>query len=70
MITVTGMLMAAGLRAQSIQEGVNHLYADRFKTAVSVFEKLIAAKLTWMMIRMTRPVNYMTKPLPPVTMLP
>jgi Flp pilus assembly protein TadD len=43
MIAVTGMLMAAGLKAQSIQEGVNHLYADRFKTAVSVFEKLIAA---------------------------
>ncbi|HEX5652364.1 MAG TPA: tetratricopeptide repeat protein [Chitinophagaceae bacterium] len=43
MIAVIGMLMAAGLKAQSIQEGINHLYADRFKTAVSVFEKLIAA---------------------------
>lgn len=37
-----GLLSVAGLKAQSIQEGVNHLYADRFKSAISVFEKLLA----------------------------
>lgn len=31
------------LQAQTIQEGMNHLYADRFKSAIGVFEKLIAA---------------------------
>ena len=36
-------LLAAGLKAQTIQEGVNHLYADRFKSAIAVFEKLLAA---------------------------
>ena len=29
--------------AQSIQEGVNHLYAERYQSAKSVFEKLVAA---------------------------
>jgi Flp pilus assembly protein TadD len=43
MIAVIGFLSAAGLKAQTLQEGVNHLYADRFKSAVSVFEKLLAA---------------------------
>lgn len=37
-----GLLSVAGLKAQSIQEGVNHLYGDRFKSAVSVFEKMLA----------------------------
>jgi Flp pilus assembly protein TadD len=35
-------LMVTGLKAQSIQEGMNHLYADRFKSAIAVFEKLLA----------------------------
>ena len=43
MIVATGLLAAAGLKAQTIQEGVNHLYADRFKSSISVFEKLLAA---------------------------
>lgn len=43
MIAVIGFLSAAGLKAQTLQEGINHLYADRFKSAVSVFEKLLAA---------------------------
>ncbi|HEX7905015.1 MAG TPA: tetratricopeptide repeat protein [Chitinophagaceae bacterium] len=43
MIVATGLLAAAGLKAQTIQEGVNHLYADRFKSAINVFEKLLAA---------------------------
>lgn len=42
MIAVIGFLSAAGLKAQTLQEGINHLYADRFKSAVSVFEKLLA----------------------------
>lgn len=43
MILTAGLLFLTGLKAQTIQEGINHLYADRFKTAVSVFEKLLAA---------------------------
>ena len=37
-----GLLLASGLKAQTIQEGMNHLYADRFKSAIGVFEKLLA----------------------------
>lgn len=39
---VSGLLLISGLKAQTIQEGMNHLYADRFKSASGVFEKLIA----------------------------
>jgi len=42
-IIATGIFISAGLKAQTIQEGVNHLNADRFKSAALVFEKLIAA---------------------------
>ena len=38
-----GLLLVSGLKAQTIQEGMNHLYADRFKSATGVFEKLLAA---------------------------
>lgn len=37
-----GLLFVSGLKAQTIQEGMTHLYADRFKSAVAVFEKLLA----------------------------
>jgi Flp pilus assembly protein TadD len=40
---LTGILFSAGLKAQTLQDGINHLYADRFKSAIGVFEKLIAA---------------------------
>lgn len=43
MIVAAGLLIGSGLKAQTIQEGVNHLYADRFKSATGVFEKLLAA---------------------------
>lgn len=36
------LLMISGLKAQSIQEGMNHLYAGRSKSAVIVFEKMLA----------------------------
>lgn len=36
------LLSAAGLKAQTVQEGINHLYADRFKSAAIVFDKLLA----------------------------
>jgi len=39
---LSGMLFVSGLKAQTIQEGMNHLYADRFKTAESVFQKILA----------------------------
>jgi len=34
--------MLANLKAQSLQEGINHLYADRFKNAEQTFQKLLA----------------------------
>ncbi len=37
-----GLLFVSGLKAQTIQEGMTHLYADRFKSAIAVFEKLVA----------------------------
>ena len=37
-----GTLLVSGLKAQTIQEGVNHLYAERFKNAIGVFEKMLA----------------------------
>jgi tetratricopeptide (TPR) repeat protein len=40
---IAAVSTTAGLKAQTIQEGVNHLYADRFKSAISVFEKMLAA---------------------------
>jgi Flp pilus assembly protein TadD len=43
MIVAAGLFAIAGLKAQTIQEGVNHLNADRFQTAISVFERLLAA---------------------------
>src|SRR5687767_13853741 len=39
---LTAALLMAGVKAQSIQEGMNHLYADRFQSAISIFEKLLA----------------------------
>jgi tetratricopeptide (TPR) repeat protein len=39
---LSGVLFISGIKAQSIQEGMNHLYADRFKSAEAVFQKLLA----------------------------
>lgn len=36
-------LLSVSAFAQSVQEGLNHLYAERFQSAKSVFEKMIAA---------------------------
>jgi Flp pilus assembly protein TadD len=35
-------LMITGLKAQTIQEGMGHLYAGRIQSAIGVFEKLLA----------------------------
>jgi tetratricopeptide (TPR) repeat protein len=37
-----GLLLITGLKAQTIQEGMNHLYAKRHKSAADVFQKLLA----------------------------
>ncbi len=37
-----GLLFLSGLHAQSIQDGMNHLYAKRHKSAADVFQKLLA----------------------------
>jgi tetratricopeptide (TPR) repeat protein len=36
------LLSITGLKAQSIQEGMNHLYAQRYTSAIDVFQKLLA----------------------------
>lgn len=37
-----GILFISGLKAQSIPEGMSHLYAQRYTSAIGVFEKLLA----------------------------
>ena len=37
-----GLFIITGLKAQTIQEGMNHLYAKRDKSAAEVFKKLLA----------------------------
>lgn len=39
---LAGLLAVAGIKAQTIQEGVSHLYANRVKTARQTFEKLVS----------------------------
>jgi tetratricopeptide (TPR) repeat protein len=39
---MSALLLVGGIKAQSIQEGINHLHADRFKSAIAVFDKLLA----------------------------
>lgn len=41
-VLISGLLVSTGLKAQTIQEGVNNLYADKFQTAVDIFQKLLA----------------------------
>lgn len=41
-ILSAGLLAVPGLKAQTIQDGVNNLYADRYKTAEDNFQKLLA----------------------------
>ncbi len=42
-LLTAGLVLTTGLKAQTVQDGVNHLYADRFKSAISTFEKILAA---------------------------
>lgn len=39
---MTGLLLMSGVKAQTVQEGMQHLYAGRIKNATGVFEKLLA----------------------------
>src|SRR5436190_718727 len=41
-ILLAGLVSIASINAQSIQEGVNHLYAERNKSAKETFEKMVA----------------------------
>src|SRR4051794_19225006 len=41
-VLIASLISIAGVKAQSLQEGINHLYADRDKSAKTVFEKLVA----------------------------
>ena len=38
-----GLLAVTGLKAQTVEEGIRHMYADRYKSAIVVFEKILAA---------------------------
>ena len=40
---VAGLLFVSAIQAQSIQDGVKDLYAERYKSAKATFEKLLAA---------------------------
>lgn len=40
---VPALLLISGLKAQTVQEGKNHLYAQRYNSAITTFEKLLAA---------------------------
>src|SRR5947209_980678 len=42
-IVLFAMLFAVSAFAQSIQEGINHLYAERYASAKAIFDKLLAA---------------------------
>ncbi|MBS1576510.1 MAG: tetratricopeptide repeat protein [Bacteroidetes bacterium] len=42
-LMVAGIISITNLMAQTIQDGINHLYADRDQSAKGVFDKLIAA---------------------------
>lgn len=41
-LLVAGLLLFAGVQAQSLKEGINDLYKERYKSAKAVFEKLVA----------------------------
>src|ERR1044071_1675396 len=41
-ILLAGITSIAGVKAQTIQDGMNNLYADRDKSAKDVFQKLVA----------------------------
>ncbi len=40
---VAVLLVAGTVKAQSVQDGVNDMYAERYKSAIATFEKLLAA---------------------------
>jgi Tfp pilus assembly protein PilF len=40
---IAAVFMAVAVKAQTLQDGISHLYADRFKSATDVFQKLLAA---------------------------
>ncbi len=42
-ILTLALLFTAGLRAQTLQEGKNHLFAERYNSAIATFNKMIAA---------------------------
>lgn len=42
-IVLFAMLFAVSAFAQSLQEGINHLYAERYASAKAVFDKLLAS---------------------------
>ncbi|MBP8244340.1 MAG: hypothetical protein KAX45_07365, partial [Chitinophagaceae bacterium] len=39
---LSGILLVSGAKAQTLQEGMNHLYAKRYNNAIGVFDKLLA----------------------------
>ena len=41
-VSFIAALISTSVKAQTLQEGINHLYADRFASAVQTFQKLLA----------------------------
>src|ERR1041384_1732818 len=42
LFTICTAIILINAGAQTIQEGINHLYADRFKNAEQTFQKILA----------------------------
>ncbi len=42
-VSFIAALISTSVKAQSLQDGINHLYADRFANAVQVFQKILEA---------------------------
>lgn len=43
LIVLLGVLLTVSAFAQSVQEGINHLYAERYASAKTVFDKMLAS---------------------------
>ena len=41
-VTTLLMLSVTNTEAQNIQDGINHLYADRYQNAVKIFKQILA----------------------------
>ena len=43
-VNLVAAMITMSANAQTLQEGINHLYADRYTSAVSTFQKILSVK--------------------------